>query len=184
MAKAIFLDRDGVINRYPGDFKYVQSSKEFKFLPGVKTALNLLVKKGYKLFVISNQAGVGKGLYSQVVLDNITATMQKALLIHGVRFDGVYYCTHREEENCACRKPRTGLVKKALKDFAKSGKKITLKQSYFVGDTLRDIETGRASGLKAILIFSGKEKLKNKENWHIKPDQTFSNLREVAKAVP
>jgi D-glycero-D-manno-heptose 1,7-bisphosphate phosphatase len=176
--KAIFLDRDGVINRYPGDTKYVTSWEEFRFLPNAKKALALLTGKKYPIFVISNQAGVSKGIYSQDTLNDITNRMLKALEKSGARIDSVYYCTHRDEDNCSCRKPKAGLVKLAVK-----GKRINLKNSFFIGDTIRDVRTAKAAGCKSILVFSGKENPSNQDNWQTRPDFTFKNLCEATKFI-
>lgn len=181
--KVIFLDRDGVINEYPGDFEYVKSWGEFKFLPRVKEALKELDRKGYKLFVISNQAGVGKGTYSQDALDLITKNMLSELKKEGVELSGVYYCTHRKEENCSCRKPKTGLVDAVYKRLGDEGIRVDLQQSYFIGDTIRDVHTGRDSGLKTILVFSGKEKPQNKTSWEVAPDFLAEDLFEAATKV-
>jgi len=174
--KVIFLDRDGVINRYPGDRLYVTSVKKFSFLPGAKQAIKLLSEGGWRIFVASNQAGVGKGAYAQRTLDRITTKMLKEISRQGGQINKVYYCTHRKEAGCACRKPKPGLLKKASREF-----KINLKQSYFVGDTIRDVLTAHAAGAKAILVFSGKEKPANQEHWEDKPDFVFKNLLSAAK---
>jgi len=174
--KVVFLDRDGVINVYPGDFQYVKSWKEFRFLPGVITALKRLNDAGFKILVISNQAGVGKGIYSQDTLDLITENMLNGLSEKGVKISGVYYCTHRKEEECPCRKPKAGLVDIAVARLKEEGINLDLKKSYLVGDTVRDIETGKTKHLKTILIFSGKEKAGNKNSWHLKPDFTAPDL--------
>ena len=176
--KAIFLDRDGVINKYPGDTKYVTSWKEFRFLPNAKKAIALLTGKNYPIFVISNQAGVSKGLYSQDTLNNITSRMLKALEKSGAKVNAVYYCTHRDEDNCSCRKPKAGLVKLAVQ-----GKKINLKDSFFIGDTIRDVHTAKAAGCKSILVFSGAEKPSNRDNWQTYPDFTFKDLYSAAKFI-
>lgn len=180
--KVIFLDRDGVINRYPGDCDYVKSWEEFHFLPGVKTSLKRLTASGFKLFIISNQAGVSKGLFSQGALDLITANMLKGLG-RGINFSGIYYCTHRSEDNCPCRKPRTGLLDLAGKKLKKGKWRIDRKGSYFIGDTIRDIETGKKARLKTILVFSGKEKPENERNWRIRPDFLARDLREAAGII-
>lgn len=176
--KAIFLDRDGVINRYPGDTKYVTNWKEFRFLPHVKKAIALLNTKKYPLFVISNQAGVSKGLYSQDKLNVITRNMLEALEKSNARIDGVYYCTHRDEDNCSCRKPKSGLVKLAIKD-----RSVNIKKSFFIGDTIRDIHTAKAVGCKSILVLGGKERLSNRNSWEIEPDYVFRNLYAAAKFI-
>lgn len=172
--KALFLDRDGVINRYPGDREYVTSWERFRFLPGAKKALSELSKK-YDLFVVSNQAGVGKGVYHQRELDRITENMLKAVKREGGAIKQVFYCTHRQEENCGCRKPKAGLLTLARKKY-----RLNLKDSFFVGDTIRDIETARNAGCKSILVLSGKEKLPGKRDWQLQPDFVFKNLKSAA----
>lgn len=170
------MDRDGVINKYPGDRLYVTSLRKFKFLPKVKEAIVLLSKADFKIFVASNQAGVGKGAYAQKTLDAITARMIEGIEQAGGKITKVYYCTHRKEAGCSCRKPKPGLLKKAAREF-----KVNLKKSYFVGDTIRDVLTAHAAGAKSILIFSGKEKLSNQKNWEVKPDFVFKGLLAAAK---
>lgn len=174
--RIVFLDRDGVINRYPGDRLYVTSLGKFRFLPWVKRAITLMSKNGYKIFIASNQAGVGKGTYAQKTLDAITARMLNDIRIAGGRIDKVYYCTHRKEANCLCRKPKPGLLKKAAREF-----KFNLKSAYFIGDTIRDVLTARAAGCKSILVLTGKEKLANQSNWGAKPDFVFKDLLAAAK---
>ena len=174
--KAVFLDRDGVINAYPGDLKYVTTWQDFHFLPGVKEALSKLTDSGYKIFIISNQAGVSKGVYTQETLDLITQNMLAELGKYGIEISGVYYCIHKPEDNCSCRKPKSGLVKKAIAELKSEGLDIELAGSFFIGDAIRDIETGKAAGLKTILVFSGKEKPENKNNWQGLPDLTARDL--------
>ena len=174
--KNIFLDRDGVINKYPGDGLYVTSLEQFRFLTHAKKAIALLCRAGFKIFVASNQAGVGKGTYSQRTLDAITSKMLEDIKQAGGKITKVYYCTHRKEAGCACRKPKPGLLKKAAREF-----KVNLKKAYFVGDTIRDVLTAHAVGAKSILIFSGKEKLSNQKSWEVKPDFVFKDLFAAAE---
>lgn len=181
--KLVFLDRDGVINKYPGDAEYVKSWDEFSFLPGIKPALKELNVNGYFLFIVSNQAGVSKGMYSQDSLDRITHNMLKELADYGVAIAGVYYCIHRNEDRCSCRKPKTGLIDIAITKLKEKGKALDLKKSYFIGDTRRDVETGRAAGLQTILVFSGKEKPENKDKWPVLPDFTARDLSEAVKII-
>jgi histidinol-phosphate phosphatase family protein len=180
---AVFLDRDGVINEYPGDFKYVNSWEEFHFLPKIEFALKKLIAGGFKLFIISNQAGVGKGEYSQSTLNLITASMLEVLSKHGVKISGVYYCTHCEEDNCRCRKPKPGLIDLAVSEVEAKGEILDLKKSYFVGDSIRDIETGKSKGLKTILVYSGQEKPQNKDEWQHLPDFTALDLVQAAEII-
>lgn len=174
--KIIFLDRDGVINKYPGDKLYVTSLLKFKFLPNAKKAIALLSKEGFKIFVASNQAGVGKGTYSQKTLDIITAKMIADIQKAGGRIEKVYYCTHRKDAGCSCRKPKPGLLKQAAREF-----KFNLKGVYFIGDTTRDIFTAQAAGARSILVLTGKEKQKNQKNWEVQPDFVFKDLLLAAK---
>ena len=174
--KAVFLDRDGVINEYPGDRLYVTSLRKFKFLPRAKEAIALLNKAGFKVFVASNQAGVGKGTYSQRTLDSITAKMLGDIKQAGGKITKVYYCTHRKDAGCRCRKPKPGLLRRAAREFS-----FELRHAYFIGDTIRDVLTARAAGAKAILIFSGKERLSNRKNWEETPDFIFKDLFAAAK---
>lgn len=179
--KIVFLDRDGVINKYPGDRKYVTSLKEFCFIPGVKKALSRLSRQGCKIFVISNQAGVTKGIYSHKELDKITNFMIKELNKAKVKIDSVYYCTHREEDDCSCRKPKIGLIQRVLKEHKIP--RASLKNAFFVGDTIRDVQAGEKAGCKTILVFSGKEKPRNKSDWQVQPDFTARNLGQAAEII-
>ncbi len=179
--KVIFLDRDGVINHYPGDTRYVTSWKEFRFLPGVKKALKRLTEAGYKIFVVSNQSGVSKGIYSKKRLDEITGRMLKELDKSKVKISGVYYCIHRNEDNCSCRKPKVGLIEIALREHNIARK--VLKRSFFVGDSITDVQTGKNAGCKTILVFSGKEDPRNHNNWPIQPDFTAANLSEAVDLI-
>ncbi len=176
--KAIFLDRDGVINKYPGDKKYVTTWRNFRFLPRVKKAIAILQKNNFKLFIISNQAGVGKGIFSQQALDTITKNMLRKIEESGGKIDGVYYCVHPPEMNCSCRKPRPGLLRRAAKTL-----RINLKGTFFIGDTIRDVNTAKAVGCKSILVLSGKERLSNRKNWDAQPDFIFKNLYEAARFI-
>lgn len=174
--KIVFLDRDGVINKYPGDKCYVTSLRKFRFLPRAKQAIALLSKAGCKIFVASNQAGVGKGAYARKTLDRITLSMVTAIEKADGRITKVYYCTHRKEAGCACRKPKPGLLKLAAQEF-----KFSLKGAYFIGDTIRDVITAKASGCKSVLVLTGKEKLANRKNWEVRPDFVFKDLLAAAK---
>lgn len=178
MDKIIFIDRDGVINRYPGDFKYVSAVSDFQFLGGSKKALVKLYKAGYKIFVISNQAGVTKGLYSKETLDRITNFLYDEVESAGGHIEKALYCIHTDEQNCDCRKPKIGLIKKALSYID-----IDLSKTFFIGDSIRDIKTGKAAGCKTILVLSGKETHENKAGWEEQPDFVTENLLSATKIV-
>jgi len=173
--KVVFLDRDGVINEYPGDRNYVTSWREFKFLPGSIEGIKKLKKNGFKLFVISNQAGVAKGLYTLKDLEKIDKKMLARLKKDEAALDGIYYCTHHPDANCSCRKPKTGLMEKAV-----SSLKDKPLASFFVGDSFLDMKAALNFGAKSILVLSGKEKISNRSQWEFEPNYIFDNLLVAA----
>ncbi len=145
---AIFVDRDGVINcRRPGD--YVLDWSQFVFMPGIREALKQLSSLGLPMIIISNQAAVGKGLLDPAGLEEITARMNEALLADGTSLAAAYYCTHRIEDDCPCRKPKPALLFSAAADF-----NIDLSRSIFVGDSNTDIQAARAAGCASVLFGS------------------------------
>ncbi len=176
--KAIFLDRDGVINKDPGFGDYIKNWKEFEFLPGSIDVIKLLNKNGYEIFVISNQAGVAKGLFSKESLDEITANMLKEIEAKGGKIRKVSYCIHASDAGCDCRKPNIGQIKKAAK-----GLDIDFKKSYFIGDSRLDVGAGKNMGCKAILLLTGKETSEDAKAWKHKPDFIMNNLKEAVKWV-
>jgi len=171
----VFLDRDGVINEYPGHRRYVTNQQEFKFIPGSIEGIKKLRRCGFKLFVISNQAGVAKGLYSQDDLEKINRKMLVQLEKEGVQLSGIYYCTHHPEDECSCRKPKLGLLEKAISDLGAKPK-----ISFFIGDSFLDMAAALSFGAKAMLVLSGKEKISNRNNWEFTPDYIFEDLLSAA----
>lgn len=169
--KIAFLDRDGVINKYPGDGEYVKGHKEFKFIAGSIEGIKKLYNCGFKIFIISNQAGVAKGLYAQKDLDKINKKIQSQLKKNGVELSGIHYCTHHADENCLCRKPKIGLLEDAV---AKLGASPDL--AFFIGDSFVDMNAAKSFGAKPVLLLSGKEKISNRSNWEFEPDYVFDNL--------
>jgi D-glycero-D-manno-heptose 1,7-bisphosphate phosphatase len=143
---AIFIDRDGVINCRRLD-DYVLDWSQFIFMPGVRAALKQLATLGLPMIVISNQAAVGKGLLDTARLQEITAKMQQALLFDGTPLAAAYYCIHRPDENCPCRKPKPGLLENAAADF-----NIDLRHSIFIGDSDTDVLAAQAAGCKPVLF--------------------------------
>jgi len=149
MQPAIFLDRDGVINRNRTD--HVKSWAEFEFLPGVLDALWQLAQLEWPIVVISNQAIVGRGLVSRQTIDEISGQMTSVVWSEGGRIDRVYYCPHRPEEHCECRKPRPGLLLRAAKEMG-----LDLSHSFFVGDAESDVLAAQAVGCRPVLVKTGR----------------------------
>ncbi len=146
--KAVFLDRDGVINRDRRD--YVRSWEEFEFLPGALDAFRLLATGPHRIIVVSNQSAIGRGLVSREAVDEIHARMIEAVRTGGGRIDAVYYCPHRPEDDCSCRKPRPGLLLRAARDLD-----LDLEGSWLIGDDLRDLESAVAAGVRPVLVRTG-----------------------------
>jgi D-glycero-D-manno-heptose 1,7-bisphosphate phosphatase len=146
---AIFLDRDGVINERIIN-GYVTEWLQFRFIEGAEQALRDLARLRLPILLISNQSGVGKGLVSRSALEQITRRFVAGLERRGARIDGVYYCPHRPDEGCPCRKPKPGLLLQAARDW-----RIDLPASVMVGDTTSDVEAAQAAGCRGILIDAG-----------------------------
>jgi D-glycero-D-manno-heptose 1,7-bisphosphate phosphatase len=173
---AIFIDRDGVINRRRAG-NYVLSWDQFEFMPGIRQSLRRLAEVRLPMIVISNQAAVGKGLLDAASLSEITERMQSALLEDGTAIAAVYYCTHRSDEKCICRKPRPGLLYRAAVDY-----NIDLRSSIFIGDSQTDVQAARAAGCRPVLLGSGVSNGSITEDWvkEVPVALTPTQLFEVA----
>jgi D,D-heptose 1,7-bisphosphate phosphatase len=172
---AVFLDRDGVLTEENG---YVCSIEEMRIFPYAKDCVRQIKKKGYYTIVITNQSGVARGLFTEEMLIEMNNYLQKKI---GV--DAIYYCPHyqkgKEEKytmNCNCRKPKTGMIERACKEFD-----IDMEKSFFVGDRAGDIMAGRNAGIKTVLLESGygTERLEN----NVIPDYIFDDLRKVIQIL-
>jgi len=179
--KVVFLDRDGVINKFPGNGKYVTKLKEFSFVPGALDALRILTKEGYSIFVVSNQAGVAKRIYSQKKLDLINDKMLKGVRATGGRIKKTFYCTHFSHSGCDCRKPEIGSIKKALQSMNKTIRAAS--KAFFVGDTESDILAGHNAGCTTIFVLSGREDRRHMRGWTVKPDYIASDLLEATDII-
>ena len=130
--KALFLDRDGIINV---DHGYVSKAENFEFTEGIFDFLHFFIKKGYKLFIVTNQSGIGRGYYSQKDFDTLTVWMLSELEKENIHIEMVQHCNHAPEEKCGCRKPATGMVDEILKQY-----NIDLDHSWMIGDKQSDID--------------------------------------------
>jgi D-glycero-D-manno-heptose 1,7-bisphosphate phosphatase len=179
--KVIFLDRDGVINEFPGNGKYVTKIKEFHFIPGSIEAIKKLTDQDYKIFIISNQAGVGKGVFSRAKLESINNHMLKYVTKAGGKIKKSFYCTHRSDAGCDCRKPQIGNLKRAF-SLVKSSIR-SAKDTFFVGDTEADIRTGHNAGCRTIFVLSGREDRRYMRKWEVKPDFIVKNLKKAVEVI-
>lgn len=148
MNKAVFLDRDGVINEVLSKrVKFVNKLSDIYYLEKVPEAIRLLGEAGYKIFVVTNQGGVGLGYLSEAGLEKIHVKMKLDIEQEGGRIEEFACCIHKPHEGCSCRKPEAGMI---LSLGEKHG--IDLSQSFMVGDREPDIEAGRKAGCSTILI--------------------------------
>jgi len=187
--RAIFLDRDGVINElvYHQEQGIIDSPftvEQFRLLPDVGQAIKKLQEMGYKVILVSNQPGIAKGHMSQETFDRIRQRMKEELAKDGAYLDGEYYCFHHPEAkverfkvNCECRKPKPGMLLQAAQDMA-----IDLSCSWIIGDGLTDVKAGKSAGTRTILL--GRMKcelchLMDKED--ARPDAICSDLLEATR---
>ena len=143
----VFLDRDGTLNPDPG---YIGSPDRFELFPGVAPALARLMRAGARLVVVTNQSGVGRGLFSSADLEAIHAKLRRLLQDAGVSLDAIYVCPHHPDERCACRKPETGMIDRAVRELG-----IDLSRSYLIGDHAKDMELAKRVGAKRVRVTTG-----------------------------
>ncbi len=177
--KVIFLDRDGVINENIDD-GYVTGWDEFRFIPKSKAAIAALTDADWSVIVISNQAGIGKRVMSMQAVEEINARMVTEIERCGGKIEAVYYCPHRPDEDCECRKPKPGMLLKAACDFG-----VELPQSYLVGDKISDVQAGAEAGCKTVLVKTGwgQEHIRERDQWPVTPDHIVSDLSEAVELV-
>lgn len=154
MKKTVFLDRDGTINQ---EVNYLYRPQDFRFIPGAPEAIGLLNRHGFQLIVVTNQAGVARGYYTEEDVKRLHCYMNEELEAYGAHIDGFYYCPHHPEHGigsykklCSCRKPEVGMFEKAHQDFC-----VDKAHSYMVGDNKGDILAGKQFGIASILVGTG-----------------------------
>ena len=152
---AIILDRDGVLNKKAPRAQYVCSWDDWEWIDGAKEAVSLLKKAGYRIIIVTNQAGISRGFMTESDMHNIHEQMRREFSQVDVDIDGIYYCPHGWEEGCECRKPKPGMLFDAQRDFH-----LDLTKTYFIGDDERDREAGNAAGCKTLLVSSQMSLLK------------------------
>ena len=143
--KTVFVDRDGVINQERSD--YVKSISELEIYPNVAKNIKLLKDAGFLVVVITNQSAVNRGIVTHETINQIHNSIQVHLKKYGTFLDGFYYCPHTPDENCNCRKPKSGLLEKAILEL-----NVDLNSSWMIGDSDSDIEAADSVGCKAIKI--------------------------------
>jgi len=143
---AIFLDRDGVINKEKKD--YVKSIDELEIFTGIENSIKMLQENDFKIVVVTNQSAINRGLTTHSKVNEIHNFIQNHLLENKTKIDAFYYCPHRPDENCDCRKPKNGLLLKAIQDL-----QIDPFSSWMIGDSESDMLAGQSIGCKTIKIY-------------------------------
>lgn len=174
--KIILIDRDGVINKKSKRGEYVTNWLAFKWLPDTLNAMKLLAKEGFKFIVITNQAGIARGMIDSKELDKIHFNMKNEMARNGVEILDIYICTHHWEENCNCRKPKPGMLFQASKEWL-----FRLDKAFFIGDDPRDCKAAFNAGCKSMFIGNEKElEILSSEEL---PIYKFSNLSSGIQAL-
>ncbi len=178
--RAIFIDRDGVLNVDNG---YVSVVDDFEFIDGVIEALQKLKEKDYLIVLITNQSGIARGYFTEEQFHTLTEWMDWSLADRGVDLDGIYYCPHHAEHgigkykvDCDCRKPKAGMINEAVQELG-----IDISQSILVGDKISDIQAGIAAGIRCnYLVRTGKEITQQGEAL---ATETFNDLASVVEIL-
>jgi D-glycero-D-manno-heptose 1,7-bisphosphate phosphatase len=144
----VILDRDGVINE--DSAHYIRNVEEWRPLPGSLEAIAALSRGGYEVVIVTNQSGLGRGLFDRDALEGIHAALCAGVEAAGGRVGGIFYCPHRPEDDCACRKPRVALLEAIEARYG-----VPVAGSVLVGDSPRDMELARAKGCTPLLVLTG-----------------------------
>jgi len=174
MNKAVFIDKDGTLI---SDVPYNVNPELIRFEEYAFESLYMLQQKGYHLVVVSNQPGVSLGYFKEEDLKAVEEKIKDSLLEKNVWLNGFYYCPHSPKEKCNCRKPKPGLFLKAAEEM-----EIDLSQSWMIGDILNDVEAGKRSHCKTILIDNGNE-TEWVSNTNRIPDFMVNHLKAAAEII-
>lgn len=174
--RAVFLDRDGVLNRDSDDF--IKTPEELELLPGAAEAVARLNAAGFLCVVITNQSGIARGLFAEDALASLHVKLRAELAAGGGRLDAIYYCPHGPDDGCDCRKPATGMLLRAAEDHG-----VDLAASWVIGDRPGDIACGAAVGARAILVLTGKMAAYDPDRFSAQPDYVCPNVLSAARLI-
>ena len=180
MKRAIFMDRDGVINVNAKEHEYIKFIDEFKFITGALESFKLFSKSNFLPIVVTNQNGIHRKILSKEKLSEIHNHMISQIIKYGGVKPIIYWCGHGDEDDCDCRKPKPGMLLRAAKDLD-----VDLSQSWMIDDAKSGIEAGAVAGCQTILVKTGLG-LKQAEQigtWKAKPDNILENLLEAVQFI-
>jgi histidinol-phosphate phosphatase family protein len=171
----VFLDRDGTINE---EVEYLSDPRDFRLLPGAAEAVRSFNEAGWHVVLVTNQSGIGRGYFTWETLNSIHQRMTDELAAAGARVDGIYICPHRPDEECDCRKPKTGMFEQAMRDLGKPPGPCAV-----IGDNITDLEPGQELGCTTVLVETGygAEHVANRAAWAFVPDAVLPDLRAAAE---
>ncbi|MBR2081483.1 MAG: HAD family hydrolase [Elusimicrobiaceae bacterium] len=175
MIKAVFLDRDGtLIYEKPG--VYLSDPNQVRLYKSTKPALSLLSKSGFKLFIVSNQSGIGRGYFTAREVNAVHAHLQN--LLRPVHINDIVFCPHAPQENCTCRKPLPKLGLELIQKYH-----IDPTSSYMIGDKKADVQFGHALGCKSVLVTTANGRHHLQKYPDLRPDKVATNLLNAAKFI-
>ncbi len=188
LPKVVFLDRDGTMNE---EVHYLHRPEDVRLIPGTAQAVRMFHEAGFRVVVVTNQAGVARGYYTEADVEALHAYMNRLLMEEGARVDAFYYCPHHPEHGigayrtvCRCRKPDTGMFEAAERDL---GGRIDRAASFMIGDKLIDAQAGRRFGVRSLLVGTGygagMRDMQSEEGGAPAYDMYAENLLEAARVI-
>jgi len=185
MRRAVFIDRDGTISEEVG---YINHPSRFRLFPYAADAIKHLHDNGWLAILVTNQAGVARGYFSEEMIQTVHSVLSTELARNGARLDAIYYCAHHPSVgvppyrfDCDCRKPKPGLITRAAQDFD-----VDVNKSWMAGDRYSDVELARNAGLKSAFVLSGYglgEWEHQRAGWIESPDLVAQNLLEAVHQI-
>ena len=174
--KLVILDRDGVINFDSAQF--IKTPEEWKPIPGSLEAIARLNQAGYRVVIATNQSGIGRGLFDMATLNAIHDKLYKMLSQVGGQVDAMFYCPHAADDNCECRKPKSGMIEEIARRF-----NVDLTGAPAIGDSLRDLQAAAAVGAQPILVLTGKGQQTHEKGDLPEGTLVFNDLSEAVKHI-
>jgi len=182
---AVFLDRDGTINEEMG---YINHPERFIIFPYVAESIKTINDLELKVIIVTNQSGVARGYFSESLVNELHRKLKKEMANQGAKIDAIYYCPHHPKEghgqyksDCECRKPKPGMILKAVKDYG-----LDLKKSYMIGDRYKDVLFAKNLNMKSGFVLTGYgrgEYTFDKDKWYYQPAFLGENLLEVTRKI-
>jgi D-glycero-D-manno-heptose 1,7-bisphosphate phosphatase len=183
--RAIFIDRDGTLNEEVG---YITDPAQFRLFDFAAEAVRKVNEAGWLAIALTNQSGVARGYFTEEFLRGIHQSMEESLRSQGARLDAIYYCAHHPEfgaapyrRDCECRKPKPGLIERAVRDFA-----LDPAECFVIGDRYRDVEMGHSGGARSVMVMTGhgrEEYASEHRDWPRQPEYVAADLLDAVQWV-